>query len=64
MIFVSKQKIRKINYKSDFDFILDIKVCTGLDAEGNSEYAPLGFPDYDFEGGHPLRCQNPVLPVR
>lgn len=50
MIFVSKQKIRKINYKSDFDFILDIKVCTGLDAEGNSEYAPLGFPDYDFEG--------------
>lgn len=36
---------KKINYKSDFDFILTIKAS---DASGN--LVDVGFPDYDFKG--------------
>lgn len=50
-------KVRKINHKSDFDFILVVK-----DSQGND----VGFPDYDFSGsvsvGEPCKATSRKFP--
>lgn len=40
--------MRKINYKSDFDFILPFPVCKAT-ADGTCERVDLGWPDFDWE---------------
>lgn len=49
--------VRKINHKSDFDFILVVK-----DSQGND----VGFPDYDFSGsvsvGEPCKATSRKFP--
>lgn len=40
--------MRKINYKSDFDFILPFPVCQATD-DGTCERKDLGWPDFDWE---------------
>lgn len=40
--------MRKINYKSDFDFILPFPVCQATE-NGTCERKDLGWPDFDWE---------------